>query len=232
MLSTSFSPRTTTITIYTGNSWSFRASPGDELKIVLQQNLEAPEDLSYAKTTEGTYHREVPAGVSVGCKDWTMSCISNLPVEQALIRLQEKFDNELQTVNKKLQALTEDSELWATRYLKNVAGETLLWACGDQPACQGPSHRFQDLAYDNDRKLATYACSLPLSPDPTRLGPVLDGVVNRRDCTVYFTDMQGLQQAVQDVVGLLARHPELRRRCQHEVMVIDSFADLKTAFNV
>lgn len=174
---------------------------------------------------------DVPAGLSVGCKDWTVSCVSNLPVEQALIRLEEKFDSELQTVNKKLQALTDDSELWATRYLKNVAGEALLWACGDQPAHQDPSYRVQTLVNDNS-KLAAYACALPLSPDPTRLGSVLDGIINRRNSTVHFRDMQGLEQAVQDVLRLLARHPELRRRCQHEVMVIDSFADLKTGFNV
>lgn len=193
---------------------------------------EAPEDLSYAKTSERTYHRDVPAGLSVGCKDWTVSCVSILPVEQALIRLEEKFDSELQTVNKKLQALTDDSQLWATRYLKNVAGEALLWASKDQPVHQGSSYRFQSLANDNSSKLAAYARALPLSPDPTRLGSVLDGIIKRRNSTVHFRDMQGLEQAVQDVLGLLARHPEFRRHCQHEVMVIDSFAELKTAFNV
>ena len=39
---------------------------------------------------------------------------------------EEKFDRELETVNNKLQALTDDSDLWATHYLKNVAGEALL----------------------------------------------------------------------------------------------------------
>lgn len=97
----------TTITIYTGSFRSFRASAGDELKIVLQQNLEAPEDLSYAKTSERTYHRDVPAGLSVGCKNSTVSCVSNLPGEQALIRLEEKFDSKLQTVNKELQTVNK-----------------------------------------------------------------------------------------------------------------------------
>lgn len=169
----------------------------------------------------------------------TVLCVSNLPVEQALIRLEAKFDEELETVNeelktvnKKLQALTDDSELWATRYLKNVAGEALLWAYGDQPAGQGPSYRFQDLANEGNSQLVTYACALLLSPDPTRLGSVLDGIINRRNSTVHFRNMQGLEQAVRDVWGLIARHPKLRRCCQHEVMVIESFADLKTAFKV
>lgn len=222
----------TTITIYTGSSRCLRASPGDELKIVLQQNLEASEYLSYAKTSERTYHRDVPASLPVGCKAWTVSCVSILPLEQALIRLEDKFDSELQTVNKKLQTLADDSELWATRYLKNVAGEALLWAYGDQPADQSPSYRFRNLASDNNSELATYACALPLSPDPSRLGSVLDGIITRRKSTVHFRDMQGLEQAVQEVLGLLVRHPQLRRCCQHEVMVIDSFADLKTAFKL
>ena len=185
------------------------------LKIALQQNVEAPEDLSYAKTSERTYHRDVPAGVSVGCKDWTVSCVSNLPVEQALIRLEEKLDSELQTVNKKLQALTDDSEQWATRFLKNVAGEALLWAYGDQPAYQGHSY-------------CLCVCSSPQS----RPYQARDGITNRRNSTVHFGDVQGLEQAVQDVLGLLARHSELRRRWQHEAMIIDSFDDLKTAFNL
>ena len=175
---------------------------------------------------------------AVSCKDWTVSCVSNLPVEQALIRLEEKSVGELKTVHKeletvheKLQALTDDSELWATRYLKNVAGEALLWAYGDQPA-GGLSYRFKDLAKDSNSKLATYASALPLSPDPARLGPALDGIINRRNSIVHFRDRQGLEQAVKDVLGLLVRHTKLRRCCQHEVMVIDSFADLMAAFNV
>ena len=174
----------------------------------------------------------MPAGLPVGCKDWTVSCVSNVPVEQALRRLEDKFDKELETVNKKLQVLTDDSELWAIRFLKNVAGEALLWAYGDQPAEQGPSFRFQNLANDRNNKLATYACALPLSPDLIRLGSVLDGIINRRNSTVHFKDMEGLEQAVQDVLELLVRHPKLRRSCQYEVMVIDTFADLKTAFHM
>lgn len=154
----------------------------------------------------------------------------HLPVEQALIRLEQKFDNELLTVNQKLQTLTEDSVLWGTRFLKNVAGEALLWAYGDQPADQGPSFRFQNWARNHNSKLAAYARTLPFSPTPTRLAADLDGIINRRNSTVHFRDMQGLEQAVQDVLGLLARHPVLRRRFPNEALVIDSFADLKSAF--
>ena len=72
-----------------------------------------------------------------------MSCVSNVPVEQALKRLEDKvdkFDGELQSVNKKLQDLTDDSELWATLYLRHVPSEALLWTYGDQPDYQGPSY--------------------------------------------------------------------------------------------
>ena len=155
-----------------------------------------------------------------------MSGFSNLPVEQALIRLEEKFDG----FNKKLQDLTADSELWATRYLKNVAGEVLLWAYGDQLGTGGiPSNRFQNLARDSDSRLAAYASALPLKADLTSLGPALDGVINQRNSTVHFGDVKGLQQGVHDVLDLLARHPA---RCQQEVMVIDSFADLISACSV
>ena len=189
--------------------------------------------------TSRTYHREVPAGLSVGRKDWTVSCVSNIPVDQALIRLEEKFDSQfqpvnqkLQTVNKKLQDLTEDSELWATLYIKNAAGESLLWAYGDQPNYQGPSYRFKNLADDSDSKLAAYASTLPLSPDPAKLGPILDGVINRRNSAVHFRNVEGLEQAVKVVEGLLSRRPVLRKRCQYEVMVIESFDQLKAAFNL
>lgn len=63
----------TTITIYTR----------DELKVVLQHNLDDPEDLSY-ETLERTYHRAVPVGLPVGRKDWTVSCVSNLPSTETL----------------------------------------------------------------------------------------------------------------------------------------------------
>lgn len=61
---------------------------------------------------------------------------------------------------------------------------------------------------------------------------MLDGIINQRNSTVHFKDMEGLEQAVQNVLELLARHPKLHRRCQYEVMVIDTFADLKTAFHM
>lgn len=156
----------------------------------------------------------------------------HLAIEKELIRFEEKYHKKLQSINKKLQSidkklqdLTVDSELGATLYLNDVASEVLLWAYGDQPAYQARSHSFQKFANGHDSKLAAYASSLPLSPP-------FDGIINRRSSAVHFKDMQGFQQAVQDVVGLLARHPALRRCSQHEAMVIDSFAVLKTVFNL
>ena len=231
----------TTISIYTGRARAFRVPPGDKLKVVLRDSLDAAEELSYATTGERTYHAEVPVDIPVGRKDWTVSCISNLPVEQALIRLEEKLDSELTVVNDKLRVVTDelrdlrhDSLLWATLYLRNVASEALLFAYGDQPQPehQGHSHRFLNLANNNDNKLATYASTLPLNPDPVRLGQRLDGIITRRNSSVHFKDLQGLQQGVQEVQGLLARHPNLRKRCQDEVIVIDSFAELQSAFQM
>ncbi len=229
----------TIITIYTGRCRSFRASPGDELKVVLQEKFDEYEELSYARTTEKTFHREVPVGVGVGTQDWSVSCVSNLPIEQKLTRLEEKFDAELQDVRddlrdvkNELRGLQQDSVLWATLYLRNVASEALLFAYGDQPNPQGPTHRFQNLANNSDPKLTLYASSLAFSPDPVALGPILDGIINRRNSTVHFRDAQGLREGVHNVEGLLARHPDLRKRCQYEVMVIDSFDDLTAAFSV
>lgn len=219
----------TTITIHTGQTRSLRVSPGDELKIVLQENLQPAEELRYAQTSERSYHTSVPAGLSVGCKDWTVSCIDKTTIEQRLTKLEEKFDRELRDVNKKLQDLTEDSILWAELFLRNVAGEALLWAFGDQPNYQGDSRRCETLANKNDSKLAAYAAVLPLSPDPAKLGPSLDDVISRRH-TLHFGTTQGLEEGVQQVVGLLTRHPDLRKQCKNEVMVIDSFADLRSIF--
>lgn len=194
---------------------------------MLQDNIGGSEDLSYAKTTEKTFHREVPVGVGVGTQDWAVSCVSKLSTEQRLARLEENFDD----VKKDLRDLKQDSLLWATVYLKNVASEALL--CGDQPPIEPPrpTHRFRNLANKNDSRLATYA-SLARRPDPMTLGPILDGVIDRRNSTVHFRDVQGLREAVQHVQGLLARHPELRRRCKDEVMIIDSFDDLTVAFSL
>lgn len=220
----------TTITIYTGQSRSIRVSPSDELQIVLQDNLQPVEELRYAYTTERSY-TSVPADLPVGRKDWTVSCNDRTPIEQRLTLLEEKFDKKLQTVDKKLQDLTEDSKLWGQRFLHNVAGEALMWPYGEQPKYQGDSRRYETLADEQDIKLSVYAAKLPLSPDPVKLALNLDRVINRRNHNVHFGSIRALEEGVQQVEGLLARHPDLRKRCKDEVMVIDSFADLRSAFS-
>lgn len=228
----------TTVTIYTGQTRSVRVAPGDELKVVLQGNLHDTEELRYVQTTERTYHNSVPDGLSVGRKDWTVSCVDKTPIEQRFTNLEDKLDTvmsnvnkKLQTVNKKLEDLSADSQLWGELFLRNVAGEALLWACGDQPNYQGDSRRYEALANQNDSNLAAYAAVLPLSPDPAKLGPNLDKVITRRNQKVHFRTIQGLEEGVQQAEGLLARHPVLRKRCKDEVMVIDSFAELRAAFS-
>lgn len=209
----------TTVTIHTGQTRSLRVAPGDELRGVLQDNLQPTEELRYVQTTERTYHTSVPAGLSVGRKDWTVSCVDKTPLEQRVQKLEDNY-----------AILTEDSRLWAQLYLHDVAGEALLWACEDQPNNQGNSRRYETRAHNNDSKLSAYAAGLPFSPDPARLATTLDRVITRRNHKVHFGTIQGLEEAVQQVEGLLVRHPDLRKRCKDEVMVIDSFEDLRSAF--
>lgn len=168
--------------------------------------------------------------MGVGIHDQAGPCVSEVSAEQRLIRLELRLEEELDSIKNQISDLQQDSLLWATLYLRDVAAEALLFACGDQPDSRGPSYRFRDLANNDDSKLAAYAATLPLTPDPTKLGTILDGIMTRRSSTVHLTAVQGLQEAVTNVEGLLARHPDLRRRCQHEVIVIDSLAELQDAF--
>lgn len=175
-----------------------------------------------------------PDGISGGSKDWVVECDSLLPADQVTVNYEDRLklvEETLTTVKSDLADLKQDSLLWGTGFLMNVAAQALLFAYGDQPQDRHPGRRFQQLASRGDNSFLAFANALPLSPDPQRVAIAADSIIDRCNNTLHFQDIVGLEESVASAFQLLSRHPSLRTSCREEVMMLDNFDRLKAAFN-
>jgi hypothetical protein len=111
-----------------------------------------------------------------------------------------------------------------------AAGEVLQYALKrQQPQQPRSATPFAQLRSNNDSQLAAYAAAVQLSD--AQVSSRLDAVVNRRNSTVHYSSEQQLfQDAVQPALLYLQQFPALRTLCKQEAEILQSYDQLKTAF--
>lgn len=214
--------------IFTGQYRSVTVGRDKRLKAVADDELSPDEVLAAAFTTDRSFSAtSIPDTLLVGSSEWTFSCHHSDGLAHEVHRLSSRLD----TVESELASHKQDISVFAATVIRNVAAQTLLYAAQDQ-SVHPPNRRFQLLATSGSPQLTAYLAACPVPPSLDAFAAAADAVINRRNSTVHYGTLKALEKAVTDAAGLLHRHPALRTSCKQESFIIDTFEELKTAFQL
>ncbi len=222
---------TTKVYFFTGEQRMVSVSPNTRLKDVLEDNLRADETLNVVYTFDRTFTADsIPEELQVGQKDWTAGSSHSAGFGQQL----QSLTDEVRALKTKVQTHEEDALLYGMRFLRNVAAQSLLFACKEQPPESQPlpTRRFQNMARAGSSQLTAYLGAWAVPPSNEAFAKAADAVISRRNSTLHYSGLANLEEDISEARQLLTRHQTLRSKCRQESAIIDTFEELKAAFEL
>lgn len=147
----------------------------------------------------------------------------------------DALDKRVRALEQDVRVLKKDVIESARIRLQLVATQALLFAAGE--ATQGyTSFRFQKLLNTPEvNKLSDYTRVLnsqqPMPTTESAVAVMLDMVINTRNVYVHHRDAEAFhKQTIKGLQELLQRHPQLRKECPVEALIVETYGDLRQCF--
>lgn len=220
---------TTRVHIFTGQYRTVVVARDKKLKAVVAEQLSPWEILTEAFTSDRSFSSaSIPEQAQLGVQEWSLVCNNSDGLAHEVARLSSR----VKTLEDSLVSHEQDILVFGANLVRNVAAQVLLFATQDQPRTDPPTRRFQRLSEQGSSQLAQYVQSCPVPPDKNSFVQAADAVINRRNTSVHYSDLNALEQAVTEASALIGRHQGLRQLCKQEAFILDTFQELKAAFNM
>ena len=111
----------------------------------------------------------------------------------------------------------------------NLASQVLLFAVGQQPRPQSSASYFSSLSKQKDSPLSKFATDLGLM-SASSFANLADTVITDRNKTLRYADWGSLEDSVEKCLEFVFRHPDLKKECRRECIVLDSFQLIRQHF--
>lgn len=207
--------------------------PTKRLRTVLDEELKEGETLNTVFKAEQSYAADsIPDGLQVGKREWTATSSHAAGLGQQVHNLSQQVQALQQAVSIGQQTQEADALVFGAQFVSNVAAQALLFACESQPRDDPPNRRFRRMAKAGSERLTAYLAAWPFRPSMDDFGEAADAVINRRNSFLHYSSLHNLEEDASAALQLLARHPSLRNKCKQESSVLDTFQELKAAFEL